>query len=69
MRFFRVPQILPHPHAGGKGIYGADSEKQERQRAEHQTTVADGKMAFADFPAIYEQRPGGLLKFAVNFNC
>ena len=36
----------------------ADLEKQERQRAEHQTAVADGTMAFADTLAIYKQRLG-----------
>jgi integrase len=37
----------------------ADLEKQERQRAEHQTAVADGVMAFADALAIYKQRLAG----------
>jgi integrase len=37
----------------------ADLEKQERQRAEHQTAVADGTMAFADALAIYKQRLAG----------
>ena len=32
-----------------------DLEKQERQRAEHQTAVGDGTMAFADAQAIYQQ--------------
>src|ERR1035438_9056150 len=36
-----------------------DLEKQERQRAEHQTAVADGAMAFADALAIYKQRLAG----------
>jgi integrase len=36
-----------------------DLEKQERQRAEHQTAVADGTMAFADALAIYKQRLAG----------
>jgi integrase len=36
-----------------------DLEKQERQRAEHQTAVADGTMAFADALAIYQQRLAG----------
>jgi integrase len=36
-----------------------DLEKQERQRAEHQTAVADGTMAFADAVAIYKQRLAG----------
>ena len=37
----------------------ADLEKQERQRAEHRTAVADGAMAFADALAIYMQRLAG----------
>src|SRR5271156_4661486 len=37
----------------------ADLEKQERQRAEHQTAVADGTMTFADALAIYRQRLAG----------
>jgi hypothetical protein len=37
----------------------ADLEKQERQRAEHQTAVADGTMAFADALAICKQRLAG----------
>jgi integrase len=37
----------------------ADLEKQERQRAEHQTAVADGVMTFADALAIYKQRLAG----------
>jgi len=37
----------------------ADLEKQERQRAEHQTAVADGTMAFGDALAIYKQRLAG----------
>jgi integrase len=37
----------------------ADLEKQERQRAEHQTAAADGVMAFADALAIYKQRLAG----------
>jgi integrase len=36
-----------------------DLEKQERQRAEHQTAVADGVMAFGDALAIYKQRLAG----------
>jgi integrase len=36
-----------------------DLEKQERQRAEHQTAVADGTMTFADALAIYKQRLAG----------
>jgi integrase len=36
-----------------------DLEKQERQRAEHQTAVADGTMAFGDALAIYRQRLAG----------
>jgi integrase len=36
-----------------------DLEKQERQRAEHQTAVADGTMDFADALAIYKQRLAG----------
>jgi integrase len=36
-----------------------DLEKQERQRAEHQTAVAGGTMAFADALAIYKQRLAG----------
>jgi len=34
-------------------------EKQERQRAENQTAVADGAMAFGDALAIYRQRLAG----------
>jgi hypothetical protein len=34
----------------------ADLEKQERQRAEHQTAVADGTMTFGDALTIYQQR-------------
>jgi integrase len=34
-------------------------EKQARQRAEHQTAVADGAMAFADALAIYQQTLSG----------
>ena len=37
----------------------ADLEKQERQRAENQTAVADGAMAFGDALAIYRQRLAG----------
>jgi integrase len=37
----------------------ADLEKQERQRAEHQTAVADGTMAFGDALAIYKERLAG----------
>ncbi|MGD0816441.1 MAG: site-specific integrase [Verrucomicrobiota bacterium] len=37
----------------------ADLEKQERQRAEHQTAVADGTMTFADSLATYKQRLAG----------
>jgi integrase len=37
----------------------ADLEKQERERAEHQTAVADGTMSFADALAIYKQRLTG----------
>jgi integrase len=37
----------------------ADLEKQERQRAEHQSAVADGTMTFADALAIYKQRLAG----------
>jgi integrase len=36
-----------------------DLEKEERQRAEHQTAVADGVMTFADALAIYKQRLAG----------
>ncbi|HEY3860391.1 MAG TPA: site-specific integrase [Verrucomicrobiae bacterium] len=36
-----------------------DLEKQERQRAEHQTAMSDGVMAFADALAIYQQRLAG----------
>jgi integrase len=37
----------------------ADLEKQERQRAEHQTAVADGTMTFADALETYKQRLAG----------
>jgi hypothetical protein len=37
----------------------ADLEKEERQRAEHQTAVAEGAMTFADALAIYKQRLAG----------
>jgi integrase len=37
----------------------ADLEKQERQRAEHQTAVADGAMSFGDALEIYKQRLAG----------
>src|ERR1035438_6473159 len=37
----------------------ADLEKEERQRAENQTSVADGTMTFADALAIYKQRLAG----------
>src|ERR1700742_4769615 len=36
-----------------------DLEKRERQKAEHQTTVASGIMTFADALAIYRQRLAG----------
>lgn len=37
----------------------ADLEKEERQRAEHQTSVTEGVMEFADALAIYKQRLAG----------
>jgi hypothetical protein len=37
----------------------ADLEKEESQRAEHQTSVTKGAMEFADALAIYKQRLAG----------
>jgi hypothetical protein len=37
----------------------ADLEKEERQRAEHQTAVVDGVMEFRDALALYRQRLAG----------
>jgi hypothetical protein len=54
--------LLPHdrpPRRFRGGGTVADLEKEERQRAEHQTAVVDGVMEFRDVLALYRQRLAG----------
>jgi integrase len=54
-----IRRSLKTSHISVAKLRLGDLEKQERQRAEHQSVVAGGAMAFGDALAIYKQRLAG----------